>query len=107
MGRLRDDRNLEHHAAAGEDLCERGDRAGALFPKRRAVRQVVQGQEGQVSGAAGADAAENLDEEREGFTREEREGLSRASRACVRAFGRRLRTNAAAAAIPRAAERDA
>ena len=52
-----DDRDLEHDAAAGEDLRQRGDRPGALLPERRAVRGVVQGQEGQVSGAARRDAA--------------------------------------------------
>ena len=41
VGRARHDRDLEHDAAAGEDLRERGDRAGAVLPERRAVRGLV------------------------------------------------------------------
>ena len=37
-----------------------GHRPGAVLPERRAVRGVVQGQEGQVPGAARGDAAEDL-----------------------------------------------
>ena len=37
VGGHRDARNLQHHAAAGEDLRQRGDRAGAVLPERRAV----------------------------------------------------------------------
>ena len=50
-------RDLEHDAAAREDLRERRHRAGALLPERRAVRTVVRGQEGQVPEADGRDAA--------------------------------------------------
>ena len=57
MGRARHARDLEHDAAAGEDLRERRHRAGAVLPERRAVRDVVHGQEGQISGAARRDAA--------------------------------------------------
>ena len=53
-------RDLEHHAAAGEDLRQRRHRAGAVLPERRAVRDVLRGQEGQVPGAARRDAAEDL-----------------------------------------------
>ena len=60
VGRARHDRDLEHDAAAGQDLRERGDRPGAVLPERRAVRGVVQGQEGEVPGAARRDAAEAL-----------------------------------------------
>ena len=60
VGRARDDRNLEHDAAAGQDLRQRRHRAGAVLSERRAVRGVVQGQEGQVSGAARRHAAEDL-----------------------------------------------
>ena len=60
VGRVRDARDLEHDAAAGKDLRQRGHRAGAVLPERRAVRAVVRGQEGQVPEAAGGDAAEDL-----------------------------------------------
>ena len=52
VGRARHDRNREHDAATREDLRERRDRAGAVLPARRAARDVVQGQEGQVPGTA-------------------------------------------------------
>ena len=52
VGRARHDRDLEHDAAPGEDLRQRGDRAGTLLPERRAVRALVQGQEGQIPGPA-------------------------------------------------------
>ena len=38
VGRARHDRDLEHDAAAREDLRQRGHRAGAVLPERRAVR---------------------------------------------------------------------
>ncbi|CAA9558114.1 MAG: Deoxycytidine triphosphate deaminase, partial [uncultured Thermomicrobiales bacterium] len=57
VGGLRDARDLEHHAAPGEDLRERGDRAGAVLQGRRAAGGLVQGQGRQVSGAARGDAA--------------------------------------------------
>ena len=53
-------RDLEHDAAAREDLRQRGHRSGAVLPERRAVRGVVRGQEGQVPEAARRHAAENL-----------------------------------------------
>ena len=62
VGRARHDRDLEHDAAAGEDLRQRGHRAGAVLPERRAVRDLIQGQEGQIPGAARGHAAENLSE---------------------------------------------
>ena len=34
MGGDRHPRDLEHDAVTGEDLCERGDRAGAVLPER-------------------------------------------------------------------------
>ena len=49
VGRDRDARDLEHHAAAREDLRERGHRAGAVLPERRGVRDLVRRQEGEVS----------------------------------------------------------
>src|SRR5438128_5522427 len=60
MGRDGDARDLEHHAAAGQDLRERGDRAGALFPERRTVRGLVRRQEGQIPEAARRHAAQGL-----------------------------------------------
>ena len=60
VGGPRDDRDFEHHAAAGEDLRQRRHRAGAVLPERRAVRGVVQGQGRQVSEPARRDAAEDL-----------------------------------------------
>ena len=53
VGGARDDRNLEHDAAAGEDLRQRRHRAGDVLPERRALRGVLPGQEREVSGAAG------------------------------------------------------
>ena len=35
VGRLRDARDLEHHAPAGQDLRQRGHRAGAVLQGRR------------------------------------------------------------------------
>ena len=55
-----DARDLEHDAAAREDLRQRGHRAGALLPERRALRAVLRGQEGQVPEAARGHAAEDL-----------------------------------------------
>src|SRR5215203_5494229 len=60
MGRHGDAGDLEHHAAAGEDLRERRAGAGTLLPGGRAVRGVVRRQEGQVPQATRRDAAENL-----------------------------------------------
>ena len=60
MGGDGDPRNLEHDAAAGQDLRQRGDRAGAVLPERRAVRDVLQGQEGKIPGAGRRNAAEDL-----------------------------------------------
>src|SRR5437667_2886047 len=60
MGRARDDRDPQHDAAARQDLRERGDRPGPVLPERRAMREVVQGQEGQVPGAARRDPAETV-----------------------------------------------
>ena len=54
VGRLRDARDLEHHAAAGEGLRQRGHLAGAVLPERRGLRGLLRGQEGQVPEAAGA-----------------------------------------------------
>ncbi|MGC4083150.1 MAG: dCTP deaminase [Vicinamibacterales bacterium] len=51
---------LEHDAAAREDLRERRDRAGAVLPGRRTVRDLVQGQGRQVPGTARRHAAEDL-----------------------------------------------
>ena len=56
----RDDRDLEHHAAAGEDLRQRRHRAGVVLPERRALRGVLQGQGRQVPEPARRDAAEDL-----------------------------------------------
>ena len=56
----RDARDLEHDAAAGAHLRQRGDRAGVVLPERRAVRSVVRGQEGEVSEADGSHVAESL-----------------------------------------------
>ena len=47
-----DARDLEHDAAAREDLRQRGHRAGAVLPERRAVRGLVRRQEGQVPQAS-------------------------------------------------------
>ena len=43
-----------------QDLRQRRHRAGAVLPERRGLRDLVQGQEGQVPGAARRDAAEDL-----------------------------------------------
>ena len=53
VGRPRDARILEHDAAAGEDLRERGRCPGDLLRVRRGLRDVVQGSRRQVPGAAG------------------------------------------------------
>ena len=53
VGRARDDRNLEHDAAAGEDLRERRHRAGAVLPERRAVRGVVSDKKGKYQAQRG------------------------------------------------------
>ena len=60
VGRARHDRDFEHHAAAGEDLRQRGHRPGVVLPERRAVRDFLQGQEGQVPGATRRHASEDL-----------------------------------------------
>ena len=52
--------DLEHHAAAGQDLRQRGDRAGAVLSERRALRGVVRGQERQVPQTARGHAAAHL-----------------------------------------------
>src|SRR5205823_7064115 len=57
VGRVRDARDLEHDAASRARLCQRGHRPGAVLPERRALRSLLRGQEGEVSEAAGADAA--------------------------------------------------
>ena len=46
VGGVRDPRDLEHHAAAGQGLLERGHFAGAVLRERRGVRGLVQGQGG-------------------------------------------------------------
>ena len=48
----------QHHAAAGAHLRQRRPVPDPVFPVRRAVRDQLQGQEGQVSGAEGNRAAE-------------------------------------------------
>src|SRR2546428_654097 len=60
VGGLRDARDLEHDAAAGQDLRQRRDRPGPLFHRGRGrrVRVELRRQEGQVPGAAGNHAAE-------------------------------------------------
>ena len=50
VGRSRDPRVLEHDAAAGQDLRQRGRRADAVPRIRRGLRDVVQGPRWQVSG---------------------------------------------------------
>ena len=52
VGGHRHPRGLEHHAAARQDLRERGHRPGALLRERRGVRDLLRGQEGQVPGPA-------------------------------------------------------
>src|SRR5712691_10967794 len=58
MGRVRDARDLEYDAAPGARLRQRRHCPGAVLPERRVVRGLVRRQEGEVSEAAGADAAE-------------------------------------------------
>ena len=52
MGRLRDARVQQHHAAAGQDLRRRGLRAGAVLRERRGLRDQLQGPRRQVPGPA-------------------------------------------------------
>src|SRR5712691_2579093 len=58
MGRVRDARDLEYDAAPGARLRQRRHCPGAVLPERRVVRGLVRRQEGELSEAAGADAAE-------------------------------------------------
>src|SRR5215218_2436504 len=53
-------RELEHYPASGEDLRQRGYRAGAVLRRARGAGGLVQGQEGQVPGAARGDSAPHL-----------------------------------------------
>jgi hypothetical protein len=60
VGGVRDARDQQHHAAAGAHLRQRGHRPGAVLRERRAVRDLVQGQGGEVPVPAGHHAAEAL-----------------------------------------------
>src|SRR5436189_6454822 len=60
VGRFRHARDLEHDAAAGTCLRQRRHRPGAVLPERRVLPGFLRGQEGEVSEAAGADAATAL-----------------------------------------------
>ena len=60
VGRPRHARVLQHHAAARQDLRQRGRRAGDLLRVRRSLRNLVQGPRRQVPGTAGRDAAQDL-----------------------------------------------
>jgi dCTP deaminase len=60
VGRARDDRDLEHDAAAGEDLRQRRHRAGAFLQSDEPCEISYKDKKGQVSGAARGDAAEDL-----------------------------------------------
>ena len=60
VGGLRHARVLQHHAAAREDLRQRGRRAGDLLRVRRGLRDLVQGPRRQVPGPAGRHAAQDV-----------------------------------------------
>ena len=71
-----DARDLQHDAAAGEDLRQRGHRAGAVLPERRAVRDLVRRQEGQVPEAARGHAAADLRGEQDAADATGRDGYT-------------------------------
>ena len=52
MGRPGDDRNQQHHAAAGEDPCPRGDLPVPVPAGQRAVRDQLRRQSRQIHGPA-------------------------------------------------------
>ncbi|VWX62465.1 hypothetical protein VARIO8X_60265 [Burkholderiales bacterium 8X] len=60
VGRLRHARVQQHHAAAGQDLCGRGMRAGAVLRERRGLRDQLQGPGRQVPGPGRRHAAGRL-----------------------------------------------
>ena len=47
----------QHDPASGEDLCQRGDRAGALLRGQGRARGLLPGQEGEIPGPAWGDAS--------------------------------------------------
>ena len=51
---------LQHHAAAGEDLCQRGRGPVAVLRIRRSLRDLVQGPGREVPGPARRDAAQSV-----------------------------------------------
>ena len=53
MGRARDAGVFQHHAAAGQDLCQRGDRPGSLPQRRRRLRDQLQRQTGEIPRSGG------------------------------------------------------
>src|SRR5262245_24786646 len=57
MARQDHHRNLEHDAAPGENICERGDCTDSLSSRRCDLREELRGQEGEVSGSIRADVA--------------------------------------------------
>src|SRR5438128_1058326 len=57
MARQDHHRDLKHDTAAREDLRQRRHCADSLPPHRRDLREELRGQEGEVSGSDGPDAA--------------------------------------------------
>src|SRR5690606_22744653 len=62
VGGPRDPGVLQHHAAAGAHLCQRGRRADAVLPGRRGrrLRDLVQGSRREIPGPARSDAAAHV-----------------------------------------------
>src|SRR6266852_6036891 len=60
MGGARDAGVLQHHAAPGQDLRQRGRGAGHLHRIRRSLRDFLQGPRREIPGAEGRDTAEDL-----------------------------------------------
>src|ERR1700722_15756514 len=71
VGGTRHARDLQYHSPSREDLRQRRDRPGALLRRRRAARDELQGQEGEVSIADGNHASENLNARRRPSPHEE------------------------------------